>query len=130
MLGHQFVELSILEHLSKGADGETEHRNGGTQIESFLKRPSGPHFVVAQSDSEAATLTVAGAAAASGSASALAATFTWSALLAGIAVGISHGLGPGVRRKCDASPRIRGFPGELHQLFQPWVPRKVICCSA
>ncbi|QNJ05565.1 hypothetical protein SynMEDNS5_00837 [Synechococcus sp. MEDNS5] len=54
--------------------------------------------------------------------------------MAGIAIGISHGLGPGVRRKCDASPQTREFLGELRQLFQqlfqPWVPRKVICCSA
>ncbi|QNI67004.1 hypothetical protein SynBMKMC1_00920 [Synechococcus sp. BMK-MC-1] len=103
-----------------------------------MERPSGAHLVVAQPDPEAATLSVTGATATSGATTALAAAFTWSALLAGIAVGISHGLGPGVRRKCDASPQTREFGGELPQLFQPlaqafaqpWVPRKVICCSA
>jgi hypothetical protein len=138
LLGDQLVKLSILEHLPKGADGKAEHSHGGAQIEGFLERPSGAHLVVAQPDPEAATLSVTGATATSGATTALAAAFTWSALLAGIAVGISHGLGPGVRRKCDASPQTREFGGELPQLFQPlaqafaqpWVPRKVICCSA
>ena len=118
LLSHELVKLSLLEHLPKGADCKAEHCHGGAQIEGFLERPSGPHLVVAQSDPEAATLSVSGAAATSGSTTALAAAFTWSALLAGIAVGISHGLGPGLRRKCDASPQTREFCGELRQLFQ------------
>jgi hypothetical protein len=115
LLGHQFLKLSILEHLSEGAHREAEHGNSRAQIEGLLKRAHSAHFVVTQPDPEATAFAVALAASAASSTTAIAAAFTLSALVAGIAVGISHGPGPAVRRKCDASPPAWTCCGQPHR---------------
>ena len=111
LLLHQFTELAVLKHLAEGAHSETENRNGGAQIERLLQRARGAHLVVAQADAEATTFSVSTgwsastvASAASFSARALAASVSLNSLLLGIAaVRITHGLRPGIRRKCAAS---------------------------
>ena len=118
LLGHQLVELAVLEHLAEGPHRKAQDRHGGAQIEGLLQRANGAHFVVAQPDSETTAFAVSLAPPSAAATTAFAAAITLSALLAGIAVGISHGLRPGVRRKCDASPH--GFRGLLIR-FPLWM---------
>ena len=102
MLLDQCVELAVLQHLTEAVDCETQNGNGGAQVEGLLKCPCRAHFVVTQTNAK--TPAFAAAATVSTTALAVAAAVSLSPLLLGIAVGITHGPWPGIRRKCDASP--------------------------
>ena len=39
MLGHQLIELAVLEHLADGAHREAENGNGGPEVQGLLDRP-------------------------------------------------------------------------------------------
>ena len=102
MLLNQCVELAVLQHLPQAADCETQYGNSRAEIEGLLQRPCRAHFVVTQANPKASAF--AAATTVSTSALAFAAAVSLSRLLMGIAVGITHGPWPGIRRKCDASP--------------------------
>jgi hypothetical protein len=98
LLLDQGIQLSVLKHLPEAANGKTEYRNRGAEIEGLLKRPYGAHLVITQSNTEAAAFPVA----ATASAGAFSATACLSPALLGLSVGISHGLGPAISGKCGA----------------------------
>jgi hypothetical protein len=62
VLGHKRIELSLLEHLTEGANGEAQGCHRRTQTEGILHRPDGPHLVVTEADPEAAGFTLGAAA--------------------------------------------------------------------
>jgi hypothetical protein len=47
LLGHELIELAVVQHLGHGANREAQGCHGGTQLESFLNGSGGTHFVVA-----------------------------------------------------------------------------------
>jgi hypothetical protein len=51
-LGRQFIELSFLQLLAKGAQGKSEHGHSGAKTKGLLQGSGRTHFVVAQADTE------------------------------------------------------------------------------
>ena len=92
LLGNQFVQLAVFEHLPQGPHGKAENGNGRAQIEGFLQGAGGAHFVIAQPDAETTAFSVATSTAALTAATRITPTaFGLPPLLLGVAVGITHG---------------------------------------
>jgi hypothetical protein len=54
LLRHQLVELAFLELLTEGAQGKSQHSDGGAQTKGLLQGSSRAHFIVAETNAESA----------------------------------------------------------------------------
>jgi hypothetical protein len=85
LLGHELIQLALLEQLGHGADGQAQGGHGGAQAEGLLHGTGGTHLVVAQADAEAAGFTVAPISAATLAVAATAAKTSLTAIRAAVA---------------------------------------------
>jgi hypothetical protein len=59
-LGYELIQLTVLQQLGHGADGEAKRGHGGAELEGVLDGPGGTHFVVAEANPKPAGFAVAG----------------------------------------------------------------------
>ena len=55
LLTDHLIEGPLLQQISHGAQGETQHGHGGAQLKGFLQRAGRLQFVIAEADPEAAS---------------------------------------------------------------------------